>query len=378
MKNYDSDVIIVGAGVAGLAAATASARAGARTIILDAASEIGAKVKGEVVKQNNTIIQKIIKETLPPQIVNGISRRRRIFSPSCEKHLIREKDEASLLIEYRPLMHLLAKACIESGARLLLNTRVQGVMLDEQEQVSGVRVDGLTGSGEISGKAVIAADGWNSLLRRHMKFDVPNICPTYKVVFEGARVSDDSLLEFFLLNEPAGVLWLFPKGRTSAECGITYWDESPEAKHANLKATWEKHREQHPVLKKRLQNASPILTSNDALIFGKVLRDFVQPGLVLVGDAAGHVGASGASGILSSLNMGYASGSFLGAYASTHAGPPDAAVMQSCMEMMKATDTWRLLMAEEQSGGMVRHFLFKILKTNQEIDNAWDAISEMA
>lgn len=378
MKNYDCDVIVIGAGVAGLAAATASARFGARTIILDAASEIGARVKGEVIKQNNTIIQKILKEALPAGLINGISRRRRIFSPSGQKNFVTEKKEASLLIEYRPLMHLLAKACVDSGAKVLLNTSTREVILDEREQVVGVKIDGLKGGGEISGKAVVAADGWNSLLRRRMQFTDPIICPAYKVVFEGAHVSDDSLLEFFLLNEPAGVLWLFPKGKTSAECGITYWDESPETKHADLSAAWERHREQHPILKERLKGASPVLTSKDALIFGGILRDFVRPGLVLIGDAAGHVGASGASGILSSLNMGYQAGSFLGEYAASHAEPPDASAMQACMETMKATETWRMLEAEEKSGGMVRHFLFKVLKTNQEIDNAWDAISEMA
>ena len=43
------DVIVVGAGVAGLAAATASARAGAKTLVLDAAPEVAAKVSIEVV-----------------------------------------------------------------------------------------------------------------------------------------------------------------------------------------------------------------------------------------------------------------------------------------------------------------------------------------
>ena len=52
--------------------------------------------------------------------------------------------------------------------------------------------------------------------------------------------------------------------------------------------------------------------------------------------------------------------------------------MDRCMETMKDTDTWRMLKEEEKAGGMTRDFLFKILKTDEEIDNAWDAIKEMA
>ena len=98
----------------------------------------------------------------------------------------------------------------------------------------------------------------------------------------------------------------------------------------------------------------------------------------MVGDAAGHVGAKGASGVLAGLSMGYEAGEFLGAYAVKEGKIPDKAAMDRCMETMKDTDTWRMLEEEEQAGDMTRQFLFKILGTNEEIDNAWDAIMEMA
>jgi hypothetical protein len=48
------------------------------------------------------------------------------------------------------------------------------------------------------------------------------------------------------------------------------------------------------------------------------------------------------------------------------------------METMKSTDTWRMLQSEEQSAGMTRHFLFNVLQTSEQIDNAWDVIADMA
>jgi digeranylgeranylglycerophospholipid reductase len=373
------DVIVVGAGVAGLAAGAAAARAGAKTLVVDAADEIARKVKGEVLKAENTIIEKILGKPIPQELVNGVSKRRRIYSPSCKKQMLNEPKAESILIEYRPFMHEIAKACIESGATLALNTEVDGIVLNDREEVCGIKCT--TPAGEkitLNSKAVVAADGHSSRLREQANLAAPNACATYKIVVEGASIPDDDVLEFMLINNPAGAIWIFPKGGGSAECGITIWDQSPEAQNADLEETWEQYRAEHPILRERLKGASYTLTSVDKLIFGGVVRDFVRPGFVMVGDAAGQVGAKGASGVLAGLSMGYEAGEFLGGYAVKEGRIPDKAAMDRCMEVMKDTDTWRMLEEEEQAGDMTRKFLFEILGTNEEIDNAWDAIMEMA
>ena len=373
------DVIVVGAGVAGLAAGTASARAGAKTLVLDAASEIARKVKGEVIRRNNTIIEEVLGKPIPPALVNGTSKRRRIISPSCKKQMLLDSKAESLLIEYRPFMHEVAKACVEAGATLALNIRAEELVLNEREEVCGLKCTAPGGEKmTLDSKALVAADGHTSRLREQAKLDRPNTCATYKVVVEGADIPDEDVLEFMLMNNPAGAIWIFPKGGGSAECGMTIWDQSPDAQNADVAAMWEKHRREHPVLSKRLEGASYVLTSVDKLIFGGLVENFARPGLVMVGDAAGQVGAKGASGILAGLGMGYRAGEFLGTSAVKEKKVPDKAAMDHCMEIMKDTDTWRMLKEEEKAGGMTRDFLFKILKTDEEIDNAWDAIKEMA
>ena len=372
------DVIAVGAGVAGLAAGVAAARAGAKTLVLDAAHEVAMKVKGEIIRKENAIIEKILGKPIPPELVNGTSKRRRIFSPSCKNHMLNEPKSVSLMIEYRPFMNEIAKACIEAGAELALNTEVKELVLNEHEEVCGLKCVSAGESVTLKCKAVIAADGHSSRLRQQANLPSPAHCATYKVVVEGANIPDEDVLEFLLINNPAGAIWIFPKGGTSAECGMTIWDRSPEAQSVDVAAMWENYRREHPILSKRLEGASYVLTSVDKLIFGGVLEEFARPGLVLVGDAAGHVAAKGASGILAGLSMGYAAGEFLGNYTVKEKRIPDKAAMDHCMEFMKDTGMWRLLKEEEKAGGMTRDFLFKILKTNEEIDNAWDAITEMA
>ena len=378
ISQSEYDVIVVGAGVAGLAAGTASARAGAKTLVLDGAPEVAMKVKGEVIKRDNTIIAEILGKPLPPSIITGASKRRRIFSPSCRKHMLLEPPAESLMIEYRPFIYEIAKACAESGAELALNTTVTELILNNKEEVCGLKCESAGEPLSLKSRAVIAADGHSSLLRKQANLPPPNLCSTYKVVVEAADIPDEDVLEFFLLNNPAGAIWIFPKGGNSAECGITLWDPSPEVQSADVRAMWEKHHKEHPVLSERLKNASYVLTSFDKLVFGGMLENFVRPGLVLVGDAAGQVAARGASGILTGLSMGYKAGEFLGAYTVKEKTTPDKAVMDCCMDVMKDTDAWRLLQEEGKAGTMTRDFLFKILKTNEEIDNAWDAITEMA
>jgi flavin-dependent dehydrogenase len=325
------DVIVVGAGVAGLAAGAASARAGASTLVIDAADEIARKVKGEVIKSDNAVIERVLGKPLPPSMINGVSKRRRIFSPSCKNQMLIEPKAESLLIEYRPFMHEVAKACVEAGATLALNTKANELLLNNQEEICGLTCTAPGGEVvALKSKAVVVADGHSSKLREQAKLDKPNACATYKVVVEGADIPDDDVLEFMLTSDPAGAIWIFPKGGGSAECGMTIWDESQEAQSIDLADVWEKRRREHPVLSKRLAGASYLLTSVDKLIFGGLVENFTRPGLVMVGDAAGQVGAKGASGILAGLSMGYMAGEFLGAYTLKEGKIPDKAAMDRC------------------------------------------------
>jgi flavin-dependent dehydrogenase len=376
--NAEYDIVVVGAGVAGLSAGTASARSGARTLVIDAAPEVAMKTKGEIIRSDNTIVENILEKPLPAHIINGKTKHRRIYSPSSKNHMVLESSYESLMIEYRPFLYEIARACIGAGASLALNTIAGELILNDEEEVCGLNCRSGGEHFSLHCKAVIGADGHSSRLREQASLPSPATCTAYKVVIEGGNIPDTDVLEFFLLNNPSGALWIFPKGGNCAECGITLWDQSPEAQKTNLQALWEQHRMNHPLLSERLAGASYVLTSFDKLIFGGVLEEFVRPGLVLVGDAAGQVGARGSSGILSGMNMGYTAGEFLGACTAAENAVAGKAIMERCMQVMKKTETWRSLKEEEEKARMTRHFLFEILKTNEEIDNAWDAIAEMA
>jgi flavin-dependent dehydrogenase len=347
-------------------------------LVIDAAPEVAMKTKGEIIKKDNEIVEKILGKPLPDHMINGKTRHRKIYSPSSKNSMVLETSYESLMIEYRPFMYEIARACVESGAELALNTIAGDLILNDDEEVCGLKCRTAGESFSVKCKAVIGADGHSSQLREQAGLPSANTCTAYKVVIEGGDIPEKDVLEFFLLNDPPGALWIFPKGGHSAECGITLWDQSPEVQKTDIRALWEHHRANHPILSERLAGAFYVLTSFDKLIFGGMPDEFAKPGLVLVGDAAGHVGARGASGIIAGLSMGYAAGEFLGAYAVKEQSIAGKATIERCMEVMKNTDMWRALQEEKEKATMTRDFLYKILKTNEEIDNAWDAIAEMA
>ena len=59
MKNITCDILVVGAGVAGLCSAIAAARKGLSTILIEKESEIGIKIKGECIRKEARIFNTI-------------------------------------------------------------------------------------------------------------------------------------------------------------------------------------------------------------------------------------------------------------------------------------------------------------------------------
>jgi len=160
-NNYD--VIVVGAGPAGSAAAKAAAERGAKTIVLEEHPKIG-------LPQHCSGLYYGTKSEVGEKVLAGMDRRliidevklRRIYSPKGRVFEIPLEGQGVYLLDRALFDMQLAGQAAEAGAEILINTKVTD-LITEGDAVVGVATQSKV-CPEIRGKIVIAADGIRSLI----------------------------------------------------------------------------------------------------------------------------------------------------------------------------------------------------------------------
>ena len=155
MKSYD--VIVVGAGPAGCAAARAASRKGARTIMIEEHPVIGAPRHCPGRLHSSSFTREIL-EDLDPRVIVCEYRCRRYFAPSGK--VIKETalpPGSVFQVQRDEFDRELARQAALAGAEIVLRTRVTG-LLKENDRIRGVT----TASGGmpvVHGRVVIVASG---------------------------------------------------------------------------------------------------------------------------------------------------------------------------------------------------------------------------
>jgi electron transfer flavoprotein-quinone oxidoreductase len=166
------DVVVVGAGPAGSAAALVAARAGRRVLLLERGEQAGTKnVSGAAFYAPQVL------EALVP----GFSRTAPVERRLTRRVISFTSPEAALAVDFRSTAwegaggngftvlrprfdRWLADQAVAAGATLLTETVVDDLLRDAVGRVAGVRVR--RPEGEIEAPVVVAADGVNSLVAR--------------------------------------------------------------------------------------------------------------------------------------------------------------------------------------------------------------------
>lgn len=167
------DVIVVGAGPAGSAAALLSARAGLKVLLLERGEYPGAKNVSGAVFYGSAILNELIPNWWEQAPVERYVTRRDIafMSPTTAVALdFRCAGEGYATAPYngftvlRPKFDRWLAAQAEAAGALLLTSTVVDDVLRENGRIVGVRVR--REQGDIYGKVVIACDGVNSFLAK--------------------------------------------------------------------------------------------------------------------------------------------------------------------------------------------------------------------
>jgi digeranylgeranylglycerophospholipid reductase len=157
------DIVVVGAGPAGSAAAKAAAERGAKTVILEEHTEIGVPTHclGVILPPLVDLAREVL-HTMDRRVIIREFKAARAYAPSGKVVQSAPIPAGTLfLVDRARFDRELARQAVNAGADLILNTRVTG-LLKRNGKVIGVTT-GSTANPEVYGKLVIAADGINAI-----------------------------------------------------------------------------------------------------------------------------------------------------------------------------------------------------------------------
>ena len=269
------DVIIVGAGPAGLISASIIAKKGFRVAVFEKEPHLGVKPCGEAVSK------KTLDEISIPfskEITGQEIKQAEIYAPNGNKVTIEEWGGAGYVLNKKLFLHYLAEKAVEAGMDILMNQRV--VDLTRNDDVVRVKTRRKTWSARL----ILGADGFASIVSKTFGFEKQKkreliSCLQYGMV--NCNLNNTETIEFYLGQSvaPLGYVWVFPKGDKSANVGIG-------VRGKPAKPYLDRFIKQHPNMFSKAQivgiEAAPVTISG-------ILDETVADNVLLVGEAAGQV-----------------------------------------------------------------------------------------
>ncbi len=293
MKNFDYDIIVVGAGPAGSTAARYAAAGGAKVLMLEKDRDVGYPVRcGEAVSHEG--VAQFIKPD-PKWIASSVSKFR-LIAPNGSS-VVPKLDGGGYVLERRIFDYELAKLAANEGVEVITKAYVYD-LLREDGKIVGVQTLIKDKKVEIRSKIVIAADGVESRVGKWAGMDttchIRDMESCAQMTLSGIEVDPD-VLDFYFGDEisPGGYLWVFPKGNDTANVGLGLSVEEAKKKSA-IKFL-------HEFVDRKFPKAAMLTHIAGGVPCAKTNPEIVKENVILVGDAAHQVNPVSGGGIISGM-----------------------------------------------------------------------------
>ncbi len=361
------DVVVVGAGPAGSAAAYAAARGGASVLMLDRRRELGVPVQcGEALAED---ILNELKIKPDPQWALRRTNAVKIVSPSGIEIRISERKvtgKVGYILNRKVFDKFLAARAAKAGADVMVGTFVDGLIL-EGGKPKGVKARGMNGRLEIVADVVIAADGVGSRVARwaglNTTLKLDDIESGIQFQMVGIDFESPSMMEFYFGSKitPCGYAWVFPKGEDMANVGLGVLGSRAERRPIE-------YLQDFVARMPGLSKGKIIEINAGGVPVGGPIKQTVKDCLLVVGDAARQVNALTGGGIDSSMRA----GNIAGEVAAKAVGEGDT----SKKKLSEYEKRWR-----EQMGKRLERYLkaknVLVSLTDDDLDRLAKVLSEV-
>lgn len=278
----NTDIVIVGGGPAGLAAAETAAREGVRTLLLERQNEIGYPIH----TSGGSWISDMQALAIPEQFYHPITR---VYFVSPHREVLLHYNPAvACVVDVRGLYQHLAGRAIAAGARLRLRHTVEQTIM-ENGRVLGVTARNHLGE-HLSLRADVTIDA--SGFSRHVgvRVDMSKAFHRYGYGAEYDMYAPNYPQEelFLIMGSkfaPRGYAWAFPRGneRVRLGVGVLHPDCDEDAR-----VYLDRIIHDVPQLADKFRDANPIEYHTGLFPSEGPLERFSRDGLLLAGDAGGQ------------------------------------------------------------------------------------------
>ncbi len=314
------DVLIVGGGPAGLAAAESAAKQGVRTLVLERQNEIGYPVH----TSGGSWVSDMKALNIPEYLYHPITKV--VFlSPQREVPLY-YNPAVACVIDVRGVYQHLAGRAIAAGAELRIRHTVEQTLL-ENDYVVGVTAKNHV-SERLTFNAPITIDA--SGFSRHIgvRTDMGKAFHRYGYgaeydMYAPNYPQDELYLIMGSAFAPRGYAWVFPRGngRVRLGVGVLHPDSDDDAR-----VYLDSIVRDIPQLTEKFKGASPVEYHTGLFPSEGALEYFSRNGLLLAGDSGGHGSTLVGEGIRFAIYSGQMAGKV--AADAVQAGNTSAAFLQ--------------------------------------------------
>lgn len=317
------DVIIIGAGPAGLSAARTAARSGCKTLLFEQlaqAGDLGHPCGGAIAplpgfvdgrRRQDGLYFPEIDLGIPWSVVVGSPSRQRYISPggiAFQATFPQRDDFPIAVIDKSAVLRLIAEQAAAAGAELCFGTSVAHV-INQDGRVTGVR----THRREFSAKVVISAEGVSRRFTEEAGlYDTAIAGKSYAFIvseiLDAPAVTSDDVGQISTLGKrytsvstPSfGTVVLPAKGK--AEVYFSVFANQPQIHtHESLWHYLQEYKQRDPRISGLLEGATVIQRAGTRMVLRPVPPRVVGDGFIGVGDS---VGPGGHVGILPCIFLG--------------------------------------------------------------------------
>jgi len=299
------DVLIIGAGPAGLATALTTSERGLETIVVEKNREIGYPIKTSAFSWNELAEKWIRNESSICQ------RQNRIYV----NHITSRKDVTvnfgktiAFTLNYDEFLQELANRCAEAGVRFWLDSNFLKPLVEGDYIVGGVVNHEGQEKITVISKVVVDCSGPNSVILRFLNSDYKEKEIGFGIEYEMANVNDldEKMAYFFVGREvvPIGYGWVFPTGKKRARIGVcSVYNTKEEVDGRILDYFYNFFSDKSPI-SGMVRNATPISKHSGAYALAGIVDKPYGNGYLVVGDAASQASPLLGEGIRYALEFG--------------------------------------------------------------------------